>query len=105
IAIGLFRKAEYRAAGLTSLPLEKGDDVARAHALGYLALMLPVSALPFFVGVSGWGYLAAALALGAWWGWVGLEGWRTKGDARWARKLFATSLVYLTGLFAALAVG
>jgi protoheme IX farnesyltransferase len=105
IAIALFRKAEYRAAGLTSLPLEKGDDVARAHAVGYLAVMLPVSALPFVVGVAGWPYLVAALALGLWWGWVGVDGWRRQGDARWARKLFGTSLLYLTGLFAALALG
>jgi heme o synthase len=105
IAIALFRKAEYRAAGLTSLPLEKGDDVARTHALAYLAVMLPVSVLPFVVGVSGWLYLVAALALGLWWGAVGFDGWRKKGDAVWARKLFGTSLLYLTGLFAALAVG
>jgi heme o synthase len=105
IAIALFRKAEYRAAGLTSLPLEKGDDIARTHALAYLGLMLPVSALPFIVGVSGWLYLMVAVALGLWWGAVGFDGWRKKGDAVWARKLFGTSLLYLTGLFAALAVG
>jgi heme O synthase-like polyprenyltransferase len=36
---------------------------------------------------------------------VGVDGWRRQGDARWARKLFGTSLLYLTGLFAALALG
>lgn len=104
IAIALFRKDEYRAAGLTSLPLQKGDDVARLHAVLYLLALLPVSVLPTVVGVAGWLYLAVALVLGAWFTWVGIDGWRKKGDERWARKLFKVSLLYLTGLFAALGV-
>ncbi|MDP1922034.1 MAG: heme o synthase [Myxococcales bacterium] len=104
IAIALFRKAEYRAAGLTSLPLEKGDDVARLHAVLYLVALLPVSVLPYVVGVAGWLYLGAALALGGVFAWVAVDGWLRKKDAVWARKLFGVSLLYLTGLFAALAI-
>jgi protoheme IX farnesyltransferase len=104
IAIALFRKDEYRAAGLTSLPLEKGDDVARSHAVGYVVALLGVSTIPFFLHVAGWLYLGAALALGAWFAAVAVRGWRQQGGADWARKLFKTSLIYLTGLFAALAV-
>ncbi len=102
IAIALFRKTEYRAAGLTSLALEKGDDVARLHAVGYLAVLLPVSLLPFFVGVAGWLYLVAAAALGLWFLGVGVQGWRKQLGPEWARWFFRVSLVYLTGLFAAL---
>lgn len=105
IAIALFRKAEYRAAGLTSLPLEKGDDTARLHAVGYVLALLPVSVLPFVVGVAGPLYLAAAVALGLFFAGVTVQGWWQKGDAVWARRLFGVSLLYLTGLFAALGVG
>lgn len=104
IAIALFRKDEYRAAGLTSLPLEKGDDVARLHAVGYVAVLLGVSVVPFFLGVAGWLYLAAALGLGAWFATVAVRGWRQQLGPEWARKLFTTSLMYLTGLFAVLAL-
>lgn len=104
IAIALFRKDEYRAAGLTSLPLEKGDDVARAHALGYLVALAPVSFLPSLVGVAGPLYTAAAVAMNVLILSVGFKGWRTKGDAAWARQLFGLTLVYLSVLFAALAV-
>jgi len=104
IAIALFRKAEYRAAGLTSLPLERGDDVARRQAVLYLLPLLPLSVLPFVVGVAGWLYLVAAVALGAGFSWVAVDGWLHQRDAVWARKLFGVSLLYLTGLFAALAV-
>ena len=102
IAIALFRKAEYQAAGLTSLALEKGDDVARLHAVLYLVALLPVSLAPFFVGVAGWLYLVAASALGVWFLVVGVVGWRKKLGPDWARRLFGVSLMYLTGLFAAL---
>lgn len=104
IAIALFRKDEYRAAGLTSLALEKGDDVARLHAVLYLLALLPVSVLPFVVKVAGPIYLVVALALGAMFLAVGVRGWWTKGDAVWAKKLFGVSLLYLTGLFAALGI-
>jgi protoheme IX farnesyltransferase len=104
IAIALFRKDEYRAAGLTSVPLQRGDDAARLQAVLYLAALLPVSALPTVVGVAGPVYLAVALGLGAWFTAVGVQGWRRRGDERWARRLFGASLVYLTGLFAALGV-
>jgi protoheme IX farnesyltransferase len=105
IAIALFRKAEYRAAGLTSLPLEKGDDVARLHAVLYAGALLPVSLLPFVVGVAGWPYLVAAAVLGGGFFFVAFDGWRKRAGDVWARRLFGTSLAYLTGLFAALAVG
>lgn len=105
IAIALFRKSEYRAAGLTSLPLEKGDDTARLHAVGYVAVLLPISVAPYFVGVAGWLYLVVAGVLGAVFLTVAVRGWLGKRGDVWARQLFVTSLLYLTGLFAALGLG
>ncbi|MDP2270282.1 MAG: heme o synthase [Archangium sp.] len=105
IAIALFRKSEYRAAGLTSLPLEKGDDTARLHAVGYVAVLLPISVAPYFVGVAGWLYLVVAGVLGAVFLTVAIRGWLGKRGDVWARQLFMTSLLYLTGLFAALGLG
>jgi protoheme IX farnesyltransferase len=104
LAIALFRQAEYRKAGLTSLPLAHGDDVARWTAVGTLALLLVASVLPVVVGLSGWLYLAVALGLGAAFFREGLLGALRKGDAVWARRLFGVSLAYLTALFLALGV-
>jgi protoheme IX farnesyltransferase len=95
-------RPEYQRAGLTSLPLQHGDAVARAWAVVYLAALLLVSVLPFAVQVAGLLYLAVALALGAWFAAVGVRGWWLRLDARWARRFFFVSLLYLTGLFAAL---
>ncbi len=102
ISIALFRKEEYRAAGLVSLPLARGDDTARLHAVLYLGGLLPMSVLPSLAGVTGPLYAAAAGALGLGFAWVGVRGWLKRGDAAWARRLFYASLLYLTGLFGAL---
>lgn len=102
IAIALFRKDEYRAAGLTSLPLEKGDALSRRHAFWYVVALVGTSVLPFAVGVAGWPYLVVALGLGLWFAWVAWQGWWRGLGTPWARKLFGTSLLYLTGLFAML---
>lgn len=104
IAIALFRKNEYQAAGLTSLPLEKGDDVARSHAVGYVLLLLPVSILPTVVGVTGWLYASVAGFLGVTFLAVAVRGWLQKLGPLWARQFFFASLVHLTGLFVALGI-
>ncbi len=102
IAIALFRKDEYQRAGLTSLPLQKGDAAARGWAVAYLTALLMVSALPYFLHVAGVLYLVVALGLGGWFFVVGVRGWWLRLDAKWARQFFFVSLIYLTGLFAAL---
>ena len=102
IAIALFRKDEYLAAGLKSVPIVQGDGVARAQVVGYLVMLLPVSFALFALGTAGALYLAAAVVLGAVFFGHGLWGFFKKGDAAWARQHFLISLVYLSGLFLAL---
>lgn len=104
IAIALFRKDEYRAAGLTSLPLAKGDAVSRWWAVVCTVALVPLSALPVVVGVAGPLYLGAALTLGSVFLVQAIVGLVRAGDAAWARKLFFTSLIHLTGLFVALGI-
>jgi protoheme IX farnesyltransferase len=102
IAIALFRKDDYRNAGLTSLPLAHGDLVAWRCAVAYLVLMIPVSALPIVVGVASWVYGVPAMALGVLFLLSGLRGLLGQRSLRDARKLFGTSLLYLLLLFVAL---
>lgn len=104
IAISLFRKEEYAAAGLKSLPLERGDEISRAMIVRYLVLLVAVSLLPWAMAITGPVYLSAALLLGGAFLGLGIWGqWKTLG-APWARQLFFASLLYLTGLFVALMV-
>ena len=75
---------------------------ARGWAVVYLTALLAVSVLPFLVEVAGLLYLIVALGLGGWFFAVGVRGWWLGLDAGWARQFFFVSLIYLTGLFAAL---
>jgi heme o synthase len=102
IAIALFRKEEYAAAGLTSLPLERGDESSRLQLLLYTVALVPTTLLPYQLGIAGLWYLSAALLLGA--GFLGIAAWGffKRLGKPWARQAFFFSLLYLTGLFAAL---
>lgn len=102
LAIALFRKDEYRAAGLTSVPLARGDRAARAQAVAYVVALLAVSVLPYFAHVAGPWYLVAAVALGLVFLAQAVRGAAQGLGARWARGLFGTSLLYVMGLFVAL---
>jgi protoheme IX farnesyltransferase len=104
IAIALFRKREYQAAGLTSLPLALGDGVARWHAVAYLVALLVVSLVPLAIGAAGVLYGVLAVLLGVGFLAEGLRGALRNGDAVWARRLFGVSLLYLTALFVTLGV-
>ena len=102
LAISLFRKEEYAAAGLKSVPLERGDESSRAQLVLYLVALLPMTMLPYQLRIAGGWYLAVAAALGL--AFLGLGAWgffRQLGKP-WARQTFFFSLLYLIGLFAAL---
>jgi protoheme IX farnesyltransferase len=101
IAIALFLKDEYRAAGLKSLPVERGEQVSRAQLLGYALALCLVALLPALTGMAGWLYGAVAIALNAVFLTLALQGFIGRLGNPWARKVFRFSLVYLAGLFAA----
>jgi heme o synthase len=104
LAIATFRRDDYARAGLKILPVERGDRVTRVHIVAYLVALLAVSFSLVASGVGGPLYLGAAVVLGAIFLGTGLWGLRPSAGARWARRLFAVSIVYLVLLFAALMI-
>jgi heme o synthase len=104
IAVALFRKEEYAAAGLKSLPLTRGDAASRAQIMVYLAALLPVTFVPYALRVAGPGYLTLAILLGALFFAIGAWGFVKRLGKAWARQLFFASIVYLTGLFVGLMI-
>ncbi len=102
IAIALFRKDEYAAAGLKSVPLERGEDSSRLQIVLYLVALVPMSLLPFQLRIAGGWYLAAAVVLGLSFLGLGAMGLFRRLGRSWARQTFLFSLLYLAGLFAAL---
>lgn len=103
-AITLFRKGDYARAGLIVMPNVTGEEAVRHSIVRYTLALVLTTFLLIPLGVAHRGYLASAIALGvgflAW----GLFGLRGEPSKRWAKSLFAYSIVYLVFLFASLAI-
>lgn len=100
-AIGMYRQREYERAGLKTLAGVRGDSAARLEIGIYLAVQVAVSLSLVWLGVAGTPYLVVASALGAMvLGQAFPALLRGRADAKWARSLFLTSLIYMPILFA-----
>ncbi|MDB4942277.1 MAG: Heme synthase, protoheme farnesyltransferase [Labilithrix sp.] len=103
-AIALFRKADYARAGLHVMPNTQGELATRHSIVRWTFALVATSLLLVPLGIASRAYLVVATVLGALffvWGCYGLR----QGTGRaWAKSLFALSIVYLTIVFAALAI-
>jgi heme o synthase len=119
-ALALYKSGDYAAANVPMMPVVKGPASTRLQMLLYSLVLVPVAILPVFTGLGGMIYGAVSVSAGlvflllAWRVYRSRAGdtdGREEGralysdkaaDNRPARDLFAFSLLYLTGLFAAL---
>jgi protoheme IX farnesyltransferase len=104
IAISMYRDVEYQRAGIRTVTAVHGNASATRQIFFWTAVLIPVSFLLVPLNVSGYIYLGCAVVLGLGFVWRAAQGFRTENPNRWARGLFLYSLVYLTLLFAAVAV-
>jgi heme o synthase len=104
IAIALFRKMDYARAGLIVMPNVVGELASRHAIVRWIFAGVAASLLVVPLGLAGRGYLVVASALGAVFFIWGCYGLRDGTGARWAKSLFACSIVYLVLLFAALTI-
>src|SRR3954464_2720957 len=102
-ALALLIRDDYAEAGVPMLPVVRGERETTKQIALYSAMLLAVTASPFFWGTLGLPYLVAALALGAIFFAFAL-GLRREATPRRAALLFHFSLLYLALLFAAMAV-
>lgn len=101
-ALALFRIKDYENVGVPMLPVTAGPEATRLQILIYTIILLPISLLPVFVGPSGLLYGSAATLLGTVFLLHAVRLWRD-GTQRSATKTFRFSILYLFGLFGALA--
>jgi protoheme IX farnesyltransferase len=105
LAISIFRRHEYREAGLLVMPNTDGIRATESMIVWFAFALVVVSLLLVPIGVEGHLYLLAAGALGSIFFGVSCYGRFSADTTRWARSLFFLSIVYLVLLFAALAAG
>jgi protoheme IX farnesyltransferase len=97
-ALAVRYRDDYARAGVPMLPVVAGVEHTTRRMLLYTGLMVGVSLLLVPIADLRWLYLGSALGLG---GWFLLDTWLVYRDPTQAMRLFTTSTVYLSALFAA----
>ncbi len=97
-ALAIRYRDDYEAAGVPMLPVVSGVAVTTRRMLLYTGVMVTTTLLLVPVAAMSWIYLLAAVGLGGWFLW---DTWRVYRDPVQAMRLFVTSTVYLSVLFAA----
>ena len=97
-ALAIRYRDDYARAGVPMLPVVAGVERTTRRMLLYTGLMVAVSLLLVPIADLRWLYLGSALGLG---GWFLVDTWLVYRDPAKAMRLFTTSTVYLSALFAA----
>jgi len=105
-SLALFVKTDYSKAGIPMMPVVAGEASTRRQIMAYAALLLPLSALPWWIGGTGAVYGVSALVLSGLFLALSVRvGLRQSGEGdsmKPEKQLFAYSVIYLFALFAAL---
>ncbi|MEZ4416990.1 MAG: heme o synthase [Gemmatimonadota bacterium] len=87
-------REDYKAAGfLLTPPADPGGRVIGMHMVAHAAILLPVSLLPTWIGLTGTLYTVGAAGLGIWLIGLCVRAWRAMTNAH-ARSVFLGSLLY-----------
>ncbi len=107
-SLALFMEADYAKAGVPMLPVVAGEAATRRQILIYALVLVPVTLLPWLLGLTGWIYGAVAFVTGV--VFVARAFAVARNAATLAanmvpeKALFRYSLLYLFLIFAALVV-
>ena len=102
-ALALYRRKEYEKVGIPMLPVTHGEKFTLLHILLYTIILVTITLMPFFHGMSGWAYLIPAIALDVGFLYYTIKLYLRYSDAL-AMKTFKFSITYLAALFAALLI-
>ena len=111
-SLALFASEDYERAGVPMMPVAKGARRTRWEILVYTALLLPISVLPWSLGLAGPIYLIAALGLSSAFLYYAVAVLREPQDQfgvslardKAAKAAFKYSLIYLFALLGALVI-
>ncbi len=105
IAIAFYRNDDYARGGFKTLPLVLSGDATKVVMIVFTLVLTPVALWLVPLGVEGPHYALMAIVLGAGFLAVNLMGLVSRKQTKWARGSLHASLLYITFLFIALAVG
>lgn len=94
-SIAIYRRKEYKAAGVPVISVVKGIDVTKRHILVYtVAFVTATIALAAF-GYAGYTYWGVMTLVGMYWLNHGINGLTAVDNDAWSRKMFRISLIVL----------
>lgn len=104
-SISIYRRSEYKAAGIPVISVVKGVEQTKIQILLYTAAFVIATLSLTAFGYTGIVYLLVMGTLGLYWLLMAAEGLKATDNERWARKMFRFSLVIILALCAMLSVG
>ena len=102
-ALALFRHGDYERVGVPMMPVVVGSHKTKVQMLIYTLILVPVTLIPGFIGLSGMIYMAIAAVLGAGFIYHCVKLLKSDNDDH-ARPTFLFSLLYLSLIFMGLLV-
>lgn len=97
-AIAIYHLKDYANASIPVLPVKKGMYITKIHMLLYIIAFTLTALMLTLTGYTGYLYLVIAALLGISWLGLCVRGFNSNNDVRWARMMFAYSLVVIMAL-------
>ncbi|MCP5372365.1 MAG: protoheme IX farnesyltransferase [Hyphomicrobiales bacterium] len=97
-ALALYATGDYEKVGVPMLPVVSGVRETKKQIIIYSVLLLPITLVPSFIGMSGWVYGVGVAVLGLMLIRHSVQVWRTEDHAVY-RRMFFFSIKYLFMLF------
>jgi len=104
-AISLYRKKEYKAAGLPIWSVVHGDWSTQLQAVGFIGLFTIFGVGLFIFGYVGYLFLLGIMITGLGWLWYSVVQTNKLPPGAWGKKVFLSSLIVIMATSLLLAVG
>jgi protoheme IX farnesyltransferase len=103
-AIAIYRLDDYASAAIPVFPVVRGVHATKKHIIAYLLAFIMAALLLTVGGYTGYRYFVVTLILGLVWLWMAWGAYKASDDRRWAKKLFAFSVLTIFALNVMMAI-
>jgi protoheme IX farnesyltransferase len=104
-AIAIFRREEYKSAGLPVWSVVYGNKKAKYQIMFFVVVFALIAPVLSVFEYTGYIYAAVMGLGGLYWITRGIKGYRDDDYEAWARRMFGTSLIVLLGMCFMIAIG
>jgi protoheme IX farnesyltransferase len=106
-SLSLYKSEDYKKAKIPMLPVVSGVDFTKKNIFAYALILFPITILPFYFNFAGLFYLIPTIILGIFYIFLTFKLLKTnnkKETAKFSKKIFAFSILYLFLIFTLLLI-